>query len=411
MNRFVRLSAVLLFIFNVLLAPASFAQPSTATLATLKLARDKGIPNQYIVVLKDGPSISAGSVAQAAGVTPRHVYSAALNGFAATLSASQLKAIRSNPHVDYVEQDQEMSINATQFMDANGDPWGLDRIDQRNLALSGSYTYYLTGAGVHAYIIDTGIAAHTEFGASLSTIGFTAISDGNGLNDCNGHGTHVAGIVGGTTYGVAKDVTLHPVRVFNCGGSGTTAGVISGVDYVRLNAIKPAVANMSLGGAASTALNTAVTNLINSGVFTAVAAGQSNSDACSFSPASVPAAYTVAGSMKTDARMSSSNYGPCVDGYAPGYDIKSAWLSNGTLTLRGTSMATAHVTGCAANFLQHNGNVPPATVTAWITNNATNGVITGNPPNTPNTLLYCFKPDVWVKDKSVDQGREPDPAT
>ncbi|HEY0738406.1 MAG TPA: S8 family peptidase [Herpetosiphonaceae bacterium] len=411
MNRFVRLSAVLLFIFNVLLVPSSFAQPSTAKLASLKLAKNNGIPNQYIVVMKDGPSANAGSVAQAVGVTPKHTYSAALNGFSATLNAGQLKAIRSNPNVDYVEQDQVVKADVTQLMDANGDPWGLDRIDQRNLPLSGSYTYYLTGAGVNAYIIDTGIlATHPDFGVRAFEA-YDAVDGALPATDCNGHGTHVAGTIGGTTYGVAKAVKLYGVRVLNCAGSGTWADVIEGIDWVRLNAIRPAVVNMSLGGGVSAAVNTATTNLINSGIFTAVAAGNSNADACTFSPASTPLAYTVAASTKTDAKAIFSNWGTCVDSYAPGEDIKSAWLANGTNTIDGTSMASPHVAGCAATFIQHNGNVPPAAVTAWLTNNATNGVITGNPAGTPNKLLYCFKPDVWVKDKSVDQGREPDPAT
>ena len=411
MNRFVRLTAVLLFVFNVLLAPSSFAQPSTATLASLKLAQKGGIANQYIVVLKDGPSINAGSVAQSAGVTPKQTYSAALNGFSATLNAAQLRAIRSNPDVEYVEQDQVFTADFTQLMDANGDPWGLDRIDQRNLPLSGSYTYYLTGTGVRAYIIDTGIlATHPDFGGQA----FEAYDAFDGLlpaTDCNGHGTHVAGTIGGTTYGVAKDVQLYGVKVLDCAGSGTTTTVLAGINWVTANAVKPAVANMSLGGGFSAAINTATNNLINSGIFTAVAAGNDNQNACNYSPASVPNAYTTAASTKTDAKASYSNWGTCVDAYAPGSLIKSTWLANGTNTISGTSMATPHIAGCAAGYLQHNGSVPPAAVTAWLTNNATNGVITGNPAGTPNKLLYCFKPDVWIKDKAADTGREPDAAT
>ncbi|MBV9787974.1 MAG: S8 family peptidase [Chloroflexi bacterium] len=411
MKRFASLFTAGLFMASALLTPEVFGQPTTAALAPLTRATSKAVPNQYIVVLKDGPSINAGSVASDVGATPKHVYSAAVNGFAAELNQGQLNALRRNPQVAYIEQDQVVKADVTQPMDANGDPWGLDRIDQRNLPLSGSFTYYRTGAGVHAYIIDTGIAPHTDFGSSLSSVGYTAILDGNGLNDCNGHGTHVAGMVGGTVYGVAKDVTLHPVRVLDCNGSGTTAGVIAGVDYVRLNAVKPAVANMSLGGGSSTALNTAVANLISSGVFTAVAAGNSNVDACSFSPASVATAYTTAASTKTDAKASYSNWGTCVDGYAPGSAIKSAWLANGTNTINGTSMASPHVAGCAAQYLQANPSVTPAQVTSWINASATPNKITGNPPSTPNRLLYCLAGDVWARDNVGDTGVEPNPAS
>jgi subtilisin family serine protease len=410
MTRFVRLFAVILFIFNVLLAPEVLGQPANAKLATLKLAKSKGIPNQYIVVLKDGPTANADSVAQSIGVKPKQTYSAALNGFAATLNAGQLNALRRNPNVEYIEQDQEVTIDATQFMDANGDPWGLDRIDQSNLPLSGSYTYYLTGSGVTAYIIDTGIlSTHPDFGGRAADA-YDAVDGVLPATDCNGHGTHVAGTVGGTTYGVAKAVQLRGVRVLNCNGSGTWADVIEGIDWVRLNAVRPAVVNMSLGGGLMTSVNTATTNLINSGIFTAVAAGNSNADACNFSPASTPGAYTVAASTKTDARAGFSNYGACVDGYAPGDDIKSDWLNNSTLILDGTSMAAPHVAGCAAGYIQHNGNVPPSAITNWLSNNATQNVITGNPASTPNRLLYCFKPDVWIGDKTADTGREPDPA-
>lgn len=414
MNRFVRLSAVLLFILNVLLAPSSFAQPSAAKLASLKPAKSNGIPNEYIVVMKEGGDARA--AAAISGIKPKHVYTSALNGFSATLNAGQLNAIRNNPSVDYVEQDQVVKADVTQPMDANGDPWGLDRIDQRTLPLSGSYTYYLTGAGVTAYIIDTGIlATHPDFGGRGADA-YDAVDGVLPATDCNGHGTHVAGTIGGTTYGVAKSVQLRGVRVLDCNGSGTYADVIEGIDWVRLNAVKPAVVNMSLGGGFSTAVNTATTNLVNSGIFTAVAAGNDNLNSCNYSPASTPGAYTVAASDKLDNHALftppyGSNHGACVDAYAPGKAIKSTWLSNSTNTISGTSMASPHVAGCAATYLQHNGNVPPAAVTAWITNNATPNVINNIPPNTPNRLLYCFKPDVWVKDKSVDQGREPDPAT
>ncbi|HEX6288860.1 MAG TPA: S8 family peptidase [Herpetosiphonaceae bacterium] len=412
MNRFVRLFAIVLFALNVLLVPQS-GQASSTKLAPLAVAKGKAIPGQYIVVMKEGGDARA--AAAIAGVTPKFVYEAALNGFAAVLNAGQLNAIRRNPNVDYVEQDQEVKVDATQFMDANGDPWGLDRIDQRNLPLSGSFTYYLTGSGVTAYIIDTGIlTTHPDFGGRAADA-YDAVDGSLPATDCQGHGTHVAGTVGGTTWGVAKSVQLRGVRVLDCNGSGTYAWVIAGIDWVRLNAVKPAVANMSLGGGYSAAVNTATTNLVNSGVFTAVAAGNDNLNACNYSPASTPAAYTTAASDKLDQHaiftFGGSNHGTCVDGYAPGKAIKSAYLNNSTATMNGTSMASPHIAGCAAHYLQHNGNVPVAAVTAWINNNATLNVLSGVPAGTPNRLLYCYKPDVWVGDKTADTGREPDPAT
>ncbi|HEX6291485.1 MAG TPA: S8 family peptidase [Herpetosiphonaceae bacterium] len=410
MKRFVRLFTVGLFMTSALVTPEVFGQPTASTLAPLTRASSSALPDQYIVVLKDSPTANARAIAADVGTSPKYVYAAAINGFAAELNAGQLNAIRRNPNVAYVEQDQVVQADSTQFMDPNGDPWGLDRIDQRNPPLSGSFSYYRTGAGVHAYIIDTGIAQHTDFGTRRSTIGYTAIADGNGINDCNGHGTHVAGTVGGTIYGVAKSVTLHSVRVLNCSGSGTISGVVAGVDYVRLNAIKPAVANMSLGSAASTALNSAVANLIGSGVFTAVAAGNNNADACNYSPSGVATAYTVAASDKNDNRASFSAYGPCIDGYAPGVLIKSDWLNNGVNTISGTSMASPHVAGCAAQYLQANPNVTPAQITTWLNNTATPSVIIGNPANTVNRLLYCYRGDVWIKDHALDTGLEPDPA-
>jgi subtilisin family serine protease len=210
---------------------------------------------------------------------------------------------------------------------------GIDRIDQRNLPLSTTYTYNFTGAGVHAYIIDTGIrATHQNFGGRVSSQGFTAINDGNGTNDCNGHGTHVSGTVGSSTYGVAKGVTLHAVRVLGCTGSGSTAGVIAGVDWVTQNRILPAVANMSLGGGVSTALDTAVNNSINAGVTYAIAAGNSNANACNSSPARVAAALTVGSTTTSDARSSFSNFGTCVDLFAPGSGITSTWNTSDTAT-------------------------------------------------------------------------------
>ncbi|QRN95949.1 S8 family peptidase [Archangium violaceum] len=337
------------------------------------------IDGDYIVKLKDGAN--ARSVAGILGVSPNLVYSQAINGFSVTLDENQLRALRRNPSIEYVEEDQFVSSSASQ----SGATWGLDRIDQTSSTLNSTYTYTSTGAGVHAYIIDTGIlTTHSNFGGRANAV-YDAFG-GNG-QDCNGHGTHVAGTVGSATYGVAKGVSLHGVRVLDCNGSGTNSGVIAGIDYVRTNHIKPAVANMSLGGGYSATVNTAVTNLSNAGVFVAVAAGNDNANACNYSPASAPVVTTVAATTKTTARASYSNYGSCVDIYAPGSNITSTWSNGGTSTISGTSMASPHVAGAAALYKATYGDASQATIDAWLKNNATNNAVTSNISGTPNKLL------------------------
>lgn len=351
------------------------------------------IPGQYIVVFKKGtaPGLVQAAAQQAErsqGVAVLFIYATAVNGFAATLPAEALNGILNNPNVAYVEADMSITLDATQ----SPATWGLDRIDQRNLPLSNSYTYNYTGTGVNAYIIDTGIrASHSEFGGRARS-GYTAISDGNGTNDCNGHGTHVSGTVGGSTYGVAKGVTLWAVRVLNCSGSGSTSGVIAGVDWVTQNHTNPAVANMSLGGSRSTTLDNAVSNSINSGVTYAIAAGNSNANACNYSPAAVAAALTVGATTSTDARASYSNYGTCLDLFAPGSSITSAWYTSdsATNTISGTSMATPHVAGAAALYLQANPSASPASVHSALINSATTNVVTGPGTGSPNRLLYTL---------------------
>jgi serine protease len=315
-----------------------------------------------------------------------HVFQHAINGFAAQMSEEDAMALSEDYRVLFVEEDGIVTADVTQ----TNPPWGLDRIDQRNRPLSATYTYNWTGAGVHAYIIDTGIrTTHSQFGGRANNV-FDAFG-GNGA-DCNGHGTHVAGTVGGSTYGVAKGVSLHGVRVLNCSGSGTNSGVIAGVDFVRLNRINPAVANMSLGGGVSTALDNAVNNLANSGVAIAVAAGNSNANACNSSPARAANAITVGSTTTTDARSSFSNFGTCVDLFAPGSSILSAWYTSNTAsaTLSGTSMASPHVAGVAALYKQFSPSASTTTVRNAIVNNATTNVITNPGSGSPNRLLYSL---------------------
>jgi subtilisin family serine protease len=351
------------------------------------------IEGRYIVVLdKEASAATAATArdqARARGATIHYRYERALNGFAATLPQKALGRLRDNPNVEYIEADARVTTSVTQ----SPATWGLDRIDQRNLPLSNSYTYNATGSGVKAYIIDTGIRfSHTQFGGRAVT-GYDSV-DGGSADDCNGHGTHVAGTVGSTTYGVAKSVTLVGVRVLNCQGSGTNSGVIAGVDWVTGNhaAGQPAVANMSLGGSASTALDNAVNNSINDGVTYAIAAGNSNANACNYSPARVAAAITVGSTTSSDARSSFSNYGTCLDIFAPGSSITSTWYTSNTATntISGTSMAAPHVAGVAALYLQGNPSGSPSTVRNAIVGSATSGVLTGVGSGSPNLLLYSL---------------------
>jgi len=273
--------------------------------------------------------------------------------------------------------------------------WGLDRLDQRDLPLNATYSYDKTGSGVTAYIIDTGIRlSHNDFGGR-ATSGYDAI-DGGSADDCNGHGTHVSGTVGGTTYGVAKGVRLVAVRVLDCGGSGSNSGVIAGVNWVTSNhaAGQPAVANMSLGGGVSTALDQAVSNSIADGVTYALAAGNSNANACNSSPARTPNAITVGATTSSDARASYSNYGTCLDVFAPGSNITSAWSTSNTATntISGTSMASPHVAGAAAVYLEGNPGATPAQVASALSGAATTGKVTSPGSGSPNRLLYSAPP-------------------
>jgi subtilisin family serine protease len=354
------------------------------------------IENNYIVVLNNavvgeqGLYSIAPYIAEELAITHKgklkHVYQNALNGFAVEMSAEDAERLSDDFRVAFVEEDGVVTADATQ----SNPPWGLDRIDQRNRPLNAIYTFNHTGAGVFAYVIDTGIrTAHTQFGGRAANV-FDAFG-GNG-QDCNGHGTHVSGTIGGSTYGVAKSVNLRGVRVLDCNGSGSTSGVIAGVDFVRTNHSNPAVANMSLGGGISSALDTAVNNLSNSGVAIAVAAGNSNANACNSSPARAANAITVGATTTTDARASFSNFGTCLDIFAPGQGILSAYATSNTATatLSGTSMASPHVAGVAALYKQVNPSASSTTVRNAIVNGATTNVVTNPGAGSPNRLLYSL---------------------
>ncbi|GGZ62042.1 S8 family peptidase [Streptomyces bluensis] len=368
------------------------AQAAPAEGKVLAADSPTAIKGSYIVTLKKGEAgLKASSnqgknLVKTYGGTVKKTFSHALNGYSANLSEAEAKRLAADPAVASVEQNQTVKVDATQ----SNAPWGLDRIDQTSLPLSGTYTYPdSAGSGVTAYVIDTGVRISHQQIAGRATNGYDAVDGDNVAQDGNGHGTHVATTIAGSTYGVAKAAKIVAVRVLDNAGSGTTAGVVAGIDWVTANHSGPSVANMSLGGGASTALDTAVRNSIASGVTYAIAAGNSNANASSYSPARVTEAITVGATTSTDARASYSNYGSVLDIFAPGSSITAGWHTSDTATntISGTSMATPHVAGAAAVYLGGHTSSTPAQVATALTNGATSGVVTSPGTGSPNRLL------------------------
>jgi len=352
------------------------------------------IGGRYLVVFKpsvQNPAQEAATLMRGVKGQTHHVYVNAIKGFAASLPDAAVQAIQNNPNVASIEPDATVRLNQV-VSPQNQATWGLDRIDQVDRPLDSQYRFNYTGAGVTAFIIDTGIRAdHVEFTGRVGT-GFSAVADGNGTNDCNGHGTHVSGTVGGTTWGVAKAAKLVPVRVLDCAGSGSLSSVIAGIDWAAGTTDRPAVANLSLGSSYSNTVNAAVAGAVSKGITMVVAAGNSNANACNYSPASEPTAITVGATTSTDARASYSNYGSCLDVFAPGSSITSAWLTSATATntISGTSMASPHVAGVAALALQANPQATPAAVASFLASNASLNKVTSVGAGSPNKLVFSL---------------------
>ncbi|MFD8207115.1 S8 family peptidase [Streptomyces sp. NPDC059695] len=369
-------------------ASASTAPPEPTPVPLLKSA--DAIPGRYIVTL--GKTLDPAKFTAPMGLKPTFTYTQAVNGFAAPLTSQQLEAVRKAPGVESVQEDGWANGLPAAVRGAQpkspAQSWGLDRIDQRALPLDNDFSAFGSGQGVTAYIIDTGIAfGHPEFGGRARP-GFDAIGDGRNGADCNGHGTHVAGTVGGTTFGVARKVNLVSVRVLGCDSRGPWSGIIAGFDWVARNAQQPAVVNASLGGDRVQAVNDAATALSDRGVLPVIAAGNSNIDACRVSPASASRVLTVGATNRFDEETDFSNWGECLDLYAPGKDIVSARLGGGSVALDGTSMAAPHVAGVAALYKAEHPNALPAEVFTFLTDKSTKDVVQNLSGNGPNRLLF-----------------------
>ena len=396
-----KLSSLTLAILTGLSSQAFAAQ-------MIEVDQAKAIDNKYIVVF-DAPKIIdktdkkavAAYIAQQTkilsnqyNVTVEREFGTALNGVLVDASKKQIHTLLSNPNVKYIEQDQIVSV--TPLIDTKADQgnaiWGLDRVDQTDLPLNSNYHYDYDGSGVTAYVIDTGVLiSHNEFGNRASH-GYDFIDNDNNATDCNGHGTHVAGTVGGNSYGVAKNVNVVGVRVLGCNGSGSNSGVIAGINWVKNNASGPSVANMSLGGGASQATDDAVNNAVASGISFVVAAGNDNRSACNYSPARAANAITVGSTTSSDGRSSFSNYGNCLDIYAPGSSIKSAWYNSNsaTNTISGTSMASPHVAGAVALYLDQNPSLSPSQIDSLLSQRSSKNKVSDAKSGSPNELLYTL---------------------
>ncbi|MFE9251546.1 S8 family peptidase [Streptomyces sp. NPDC007088] len=387
----ISVSAVTALTLGTLAALPATAAPAAPVGHIEYAGASDAISGSYIVTLKSGApkagSAAGKALAKSYGAKIDRTYSTALNGWAVNLGEAQAKRLAADPAVASVSQDRTFTADATQ---TNPPSWGLDRIDQKTLPLNRSYTYPdSAGQGVTAYIIDTGVRiSHQDFGGRAS-YGYDAVDNDNTAQDGNGHGTHVAATVAGNAYGVAKKARIVGVRVLNNSGSGTTAQVVAGIDWVARNAVKPAVANMSLGGGANTSIDTAVRNAIAAGVTFAVAAGNESANASTKSPARVSEAITVGATTSTDAKASYSNYGAVLDLFAPGSSITSAWGTGDTATntISGTSMATPHVAGAAAVYLAGHTSATPAQVSSALVAGASTGVVTSPGSGSPNRLL------------------------
>ncbi|WP_261775460.1 S8 family peptidase, partial [Kocuria turfanensis] len=365
-------------------APTATAAPTPPT----QLRADEQ-DTRYLVRFAPGTDVAAQArTLRAQGKAVGRTFSTAVRAAVVTTTPAQAAALARSPRVEAVERDLPVELFDTQ----QSAPWGLDRIDQRALPLSTTYTAPAVGTGVNAYVVDTGVlTAHTDFGTRVAS-GWSAVADGRGTSDCNGHGTHVAGTIAGAVHGVAKAATVVPVRVLDCDGAGYMSDVVAGLDWVAAHhtAGTPAVANLSLGGGANTTVDAAVQGIINDGVTAVVAAGNSAADACSTSPARVPAAVTIAATDTNDRQASFSNHGSCVDLYAPGVNIASAGHTSTTAvaTMSGTSMAAPHAAGAATLVLAQNPAYTPAQVASAINDGATTGLVTNTATGTPNRLLH-----------------------
>jgi subtilisin family serine protease len=372
--------------------PITASAPQDAA-PLMSAAPGRGIAGSYLVILEKGTEPR--SVAASVGANPRFTWTAALHGFAAQLNPGQVRALQHHPRVRYIEEDQQFELAGSQ----SSPPWGLDRIDQRARPVNSTFNYESDGAGVRAYVIDTGIlTSHTDFGGRAS-VGADFVFDGQNGIDCHGHGTHVAGTIGGTTHGVAKGVSLVAVRVAGCSTGPSASQIVSAMNWVTANRVLPAVVNASVSGGTSMSVDTATNAMISAGVTVVVAAGNSNLDACQATPARVPAAITVGATSSNDARavwnsIQASNYGTCLDLFAPGTSIVSDSIGSNTDTgvMSGTSMASPHVAGVAARYLQYYPTATPATVASHITGIASTGYVSNAGTGSPNKLLYAAIP-------------------